>query len=165
MTGAPPQNHEPVYATWLALGGATAPRTESGVASIVAAGTTAASVHDIGDFILDGLDFIVPARKGSRRPGVRLRTRSLSREEVIAVNGLPTLTIERTIADLVDIGTDFSLVADCVRAAIRADKLVAPNQLVSYLSPIATRRRSDGRTLTDDLIELAGIAPDGWHRD
>lgn len=42
MVGAPPQNHEAIYAVWLALCGATAARTDSGIASIVAAGVTAA---------------------------------------------------------------------------------------------------------------------------
>ena len=51
--------------TWLALGGATAPRTRTGVASIVAAGITAAIIHDIGDFFLDGFDFMMPARTGT----------------------------------------------------------------------------------------------------
>jgi len=81
MAGAPPQNHEAIYATWLALGGATAPRTDAGVASIVAAGVTGAVLHDVGDFFLDGFDFIVPARKGTRLPGVRLRIRHLTRDE------------------------------------------------------------------------------------
>ncbi len=165
MAGAPPQEHEAIYATWLALGGATAPRTETGVASIVAAGTTAASVHEIGDFLLGGYDFIVPARRGTRLPGVRLRIRSLTRDEAIPVNGLPALTVERTIVDLIEIGTDLSLVADCVRDAVRVDKLVAPDRLASYLSPIATRRGSDGTTLANDLFELAGVAPQGWDRD
>lgn len=30
MAGAPPQDHEAIYTTWLALGGASAPRTETG---------------------------------------------------------------------------------------------------------------------------------------
>jgi len=105
MAGAPRKEHEAIYATWLALGGATAARTEVGVASIVAAGTTAACVHEIGDLLLSGFDFIVPARKGTRLPGVRLRIRSLKRDEVIPVEGLPTLTVERTISDLIEIGT------------------------------------------------------------
>jgi hypothetical protein len=50
MAGAPPQDHEAIYASSLALGGATAPRTETGVAPVVAAGVTAAVVHGIGDF-------------------------------------------------------------------------------------------------------------------
>lgn len=140
-------------------------RTETGIVSIVAAGTTAASVHEIGDFLLSGHDFIVRARRGTRLPGVRLRIRSLTRDEAITVNGLPALTVERTIVDLVEIGTDLSLVADCVRDAVRADKLVAPDRLASYLSPIAMRHGSDGMTLANDLFELAGVAPEGWDRD
>jgi predicted transcriptional regulator of viral defense system len=162
MAGAPPQDHEAIYATWLALGGATAPRTRAGVASIVAAGITAAIIHDIGDYFLDGFDFIVPARKGTRLTGVRLRIRRLTRAEVIPVDGLPTLTVERTIADLVGLGTDMSLVAGTVRDAARADKLVAPDQLATFLDPIAARRRSVGRSLANDLFELAGVSPEGW---
>ena len=69
MAGAPQQDHEAIYAAWLALGGATAPRTETGVAPVVAAGQTAAVVHGIGDFLPAGFDFIVPARKGTRLRG------------------------------------------------------------------------------------------------
>ena len=162
MAGAPAQDHEAIYATWLALGGAADSRTADGVATIVAAGTTAAALHEIGDFILNGFDFIVPARKGTRLPDVRLRIRALTREEAIPVNGLPTLSVERTIADLVEIGADLSLVADCLRDAIRADKLLSSEQLVSYLSPVAARRKSTGLGLANDLFQLAGAAPDGW---
>jgi predicted transcriptional regulator of viral defense system len=162
MAGAPPQDHEAIYATWLSLGGATAPRAETGVAPVVAAGVTAAVVHGIGDFFLAGFDFIVPARKGTRLPGVRLRIRRLTRDEVIPVGGLPALTVERTLADLIEIGTDLSLVAGAARDAVRAGKLVAPDRLVSYLDPIAARRNSDGRSLASDLLELAGVRPDGW---
>lgn len=169
MAGAPPQNHEAIYATWLALGGATARRTDAGVASIVAAGVTGAVLHDVGDFFLDGFDFIVPARKGTRLPGVRLRIRHLTRDEVIGVNGLPTLTIERTIADLIELQTDLSLVAGIVRDAVQAGELVAPDHLVTYLDPLAARRnenrRGDGRSLANDLFALAGVSPEGWDRD
>jgi predicted transcriptional regulator of viral defense system len=156
MAGAPPQDHQAIYATWLTLGGATAPRTRAGVASIVAVGITAAIIHDIDDYFLDGFDFVVPARKGTRLPGVRLRIQQLTRAEVIPVDGLPTLTVERTIADLIELGTDLSLVADAVRDAVRADKLVAPYRLSTFLDPIAARRRSVGRSLANDLFELAG---------
>jgi Transcriptional regulator, AbiEi antitoxin len=163
MAGAPTQDHEAIYATWLALGGAAVPRTDTG-ASIVAAGITAAVVHEIGDFFLDGFDFIVPSRKGTRLPGVRLRIRQLIPDEVLPVNGLPALTVERTIADLIELGTDLSLVAGAVRDAVRADKLVMPERLASHLSPIAARRKSDGRTLANELVELAGVSSEGWVR-
>lgn len=169
MAGAPPQDHEAIYAAWLALGGATALRTESGVSAIVTAGITAAIVHDVGDFFLDGFDFMVPARKGTRLPGVRLRIRRLARDDVIPVSGLPTLTIERTIADLVEVGTDLSLVAGVVRETARAGKLVAPDRLVAYLNPIASHLKNsasgDGTSLASDLFELAGVTPEGWTRD
>lgn len=164
MAGAPTQEHEAIYATWLALGGATTARTEAGVSTIVAAGTTAAVVHDIGGFLLNRYDFIVPSRKGTRLPGVRLRIRYLARDEVVPVNGLPTLTVERTIADLVEMGTDLSLVADAVREAVRADKLVAPERLADYLSRAATRRKTTGRALAAELLELAGLPSEGWNR-
>lgn len=50
MAGAPPQEHEAICAAWLALGGATASRTETGVAAVVAAGMASAVVHGIGGF-------------------------------------------------------------------------------------------------------------------
>jgi hypothetical protein len=36
---------------------------------------------------------------------------------------------------------------------------------VSYLDPIAARRNSDGRSMANDLFELAGVQPEGWHHD
>lgn len=164
MAGAPTQEHEAIYATWLALGGATTERTETGVAPIVAAGTTAAVLHGIGDFFPNTYEFIVPRRKGTRLPGVRLRIRALLREDVIPVNGMPTLTVERTIADLVEIGTDTSLVADALRDAVRGDKLVAPDRLATYLSPIAKRTKSTGDALLENLFALAGVTPEGSSR-
>lgn len=168
MAGAPPQDHEAIYATWLAVGGAMSPRTSGGVSAVVAAGITAAVAHGVGDFFLDGFDFIVPARKTTRLPGVRLRIRQLTRDQVLPVNGLPTLTIERTIADLVEQWTDLSLVAGVVRDTVFQGRLVAPERLVKYLEPIAAARQrvgagdGDGRSLARDLFQLAGAVPEGW---
>ncbi|MFC4126261.1 hypothetical protein [Nocardia rhizosphaerae] len=53
IAGAPVAEHETIYAPWLALGGATAHRTGTGMAALVAAGTPVAAVHGIGDFLLD----------------------------------------------------------------------------------------------------------------
>lgn len=157
MAGAPELENQRIQATWLALGGA-GPRTSDGVAPVVAAGITATLLHGIGDFFSDGFAFIVPARKATRLPGVRLRARSLTRGEVIPVGGLPTLTVERTIADLLEQWTDLSLVADTVRDAVLQGKLVAPRDLITYLDPIAAaRHRGDGRSLAEELFELAGV--------
>lgn len=65
--------------------------------------------------------------------------------------------------------TDLPLVAGIVRDAVQAGKLVAPDRLVTYLDPLAARRneprRGDGRSLANDLFELAGVSPEGWDRD
>ncbi|MGW5188087.1 type IV toxin-antitoxin system AbiEi family antitoxin domain-containing protein [Kribbella sp. NPDC004138] len=159
MAGAPPQDHEAIYATWLALGGTTAPRTSAGVASVVTAGITAAIVHDIGDFFLDGFDFMVPARRGTQLPGVRLRIRQLTRDDVIHVDGVPTLTVERPIADLVELRTYLSLVADAVRDAARAGKLVTADRLTCHLSPIAARHRSGGKSPGERPVRAGQAEP------
>lgn len=165
MPGSPETEQELTYATWLALGGA---RVRAGeVPAVVAAGMTAASLHRIGDFYPDGYDFLVPARRGSRLPGVRFRVRQLQAAEVTYAEGMPILTIERTIADLVEAWTDLSLVADTVRDAIEQGRLVAPRALVAYLAPLAAangHRLSDGVAFADALFALAGVKPVGDYR-
>ena len=127
-------------------------------------------VHGIGDFFLDGFDFVVPSRRTTRLAGVRLRIRSLTSDEVVPVKGLPALTIERTIADLVAQWVDLSLVAGAVRDAVVQGRLVWPDRLVTYLGPVAAAQgrvgagAGDGGSLAGDLFELAGVAPQGWDR-
>lgn len=159
MAGAPPLPHESIYATWLSLGGATVAPTESGVSPLVAGGVTAAVVHEIGDFLPAGLDFIVPSRKGTRLPDVRLRIRHLASEDVVPVNGLPTLTVECTIIDLIELGTDTSLVTDALRDAVRQGKVTRPERLRSDIAALLTRHGNDAGL--DELIELAGATVEG----
>ncbi|WP_348612928.1 type IV toxin-antitoxin system AbiEi family antitoxin domain-containing protein [Nocardioides sp. 31GB23] len=157
MAGTPPQDHESVYATWLALGGATSQPTETGAPALAAAGVTAAVVHEIGDFFLDGIDFIVGSRKTTRLSDVRLRIRPLTPADTISVNGLPTLTVERTITDLLDLGTDTSLVDDALREATRFGKITDPRQLRADLAAAPARLRDDAGVLLDSLNEI--LAP------
>lgn len=157
MAGAPPQDHESIFATWLALGGATSQTTTAGAPSLVAAGVTAAVVHDIGDFFLDGIDFIVGSRKTTRLPDVRLRIRPLTPADTTSVHGLPTLTVERTITDLLDLGTDTSLIDDALREAARFGKITDPQRLRDDLATTPSRLRDDAGVLLDSLNEV--LAP------
>lgn len=157
MAGTVDDDRELIRATWLALGGYTAAQP---VPPVVAAGTTAADLHEIGDFIPDTYDFIVPARKGTRRPGVRFRVRQLTRGEISFVDQIPALTIERTIADLVELWTDLSLVADALRDAVTQGRLVGRAGLVTYLAPLARDNGhppGDGQALAHELYEIAGL--------
>lgn len=157
MAGSPPQDHESIYATWLALGGATSQPTEAGAPALVAAGVTAAVVHEIGDFFLDGIDFIVGSRKTTRLPDVRLRIRPLTPADATSVNGLPTLTTERTITDLLALGTDTSLIDDALREAARFGKITDPQRLRADLTAAPARLRDDAGVLLESLDEI--LAP------
>jgi predicted transcriptional regulator of viral defense system len=165
MPGTPVAAHELTHATWLAVGGA---KFDPGtVPPVVAAGITAANLHGIGDLYAEGYDFIAPARKGTSRIGVRFRIRHLELDEITFVDQMPALTVERTIADLVEQWIDLSLVADTMRDAIDQGKLVAPRILVTYLAALAAahgREAGDGVGLATDLFELAGAEPVGTYR-
>jgi predicted transcriptional regulator of viral defense system len=157
IAGVPELEHEAVYATWLALGGATRPATDQGVPAVVAAGVTAAILHGIGDFYPERADFIVPSRRGTRLPA-RLRIRTLTPAEVTFAESVPTLTVERTIADLIGLWTDRSLVADTLFSAYEQGKFLRPWQLTEYLDEFAGPAGfRDGADFAADLLALAGI--------
>ena len=163
VAGAPELEHEAIYATWLALGGATRPAAD-GVPAVVAGGVTAAVLHGIGDFWAEH-DFLVPARRTTRLPAVKLRIRRLTAAEVTTAEGVPALTVERAIADLVGLWIDTSLITDTLRDSIQQGKLVNPHALIDYLSPLAAGHehpQGDGQALAEELLERAGVEPLGW---
>lgn len=162
VAGAPEHPHEPILSAWLALGGATR-SPASGVPPVVAAGATAAELHHIGHLWANPLDFVVPTRRSTRHLGIRLRTEHLDPDEVTFAEGVPTLTVERTIADLVDLLGDLSLVAEVVRDAVDQSRLLSPARLTSHLEPLAARHKmTDGHELAQELFDLAGTAPLSW---
>jgi predicted transcriptional regulator of viral defense system len=165
MPGTPVAAHELTHATWLALGGA---KFDPGtVPPVVAAGITAANLHGIGALYPEGYDFIAPARKGTRLMGARFRIRHLELDEITFVDQMPALTVERTIADLVEQLTDLSLVASTLRDAIDQGKVVRHAILVTYLAALAAahgREAGDGAGFASDLFELAGAEPVGTCR-
>lgn len=158
-TAAPASTHELTHATWLALGGADYTWPE--VPPVVAAGQTAAIMHGIGDFTPDGYDFYTARRKGTRLPGVRLKTRTLTADEIgHAPEGMPVLSVERTIADLVERWVDTSQVARALAQAEQAGQLVFPARLARFLSPLAAANNmpaGDGAALARELYEIADL--------
>jgi hypothetical protein len=158
LSGAPELEHVWILAAWLELDkarGRTSRETRP-----VAAGETAAVLHGIGDFMPVTHDFIVQSSPTKELSGVRLRVRDLLPGEVTWESWVPVLTVERTIADLVEIRTDESLVADAVRQAMVAGKIVSLDKLARYLAPLAEahgQRPGDGFGLAADLFATAGI--------
>jgi len=158
LSGAPETPHEATYAAWLALGGAALPASPTGAPPVVAAGETAALAHGIGDWFPGERSFIVPARRTTRLLGVRLRVRALEPVDVAFVDGLPVLTVERTIADLMEQWVDRSLIADAIADAARAGTLVSPARLTGYLEPLArVQGMASGAELAAELFEIAGV--------
>ena len=150
MAGAPDATLEinTIRVHWLTLGSSS---------SVVAAGRSAAALHDIGDWFVGASEFVSPSRRTTRVKDVRIRVRLLEPEDAIFVDGMPTLSVERTIADLLESGEDLSLVAGALRDAARMGTLTSPQRLRILLHPLARRNgATDGEELAERLAHIAG---------
>lgn len=146
MAGAPVAMLEidVIRVHWLALGGK---------ASIVAAGKSAAALHNIGDWFPGVSEFVASARRTTRIDDIRIRIRTLEREDTVFVDGVPSMTVERTIADLVESREDLSLVSDAVIHAIQRGILLRPNRLRELLEPLSRRNREpSGAALMEAIV-------------
>lgn len=166
--GAPAGQHDDLKAAWLS----TEPKTmgEARIKDlanvVVVAGETAADLHDIGDFRALRHEFTSPARRQSQRSTIRYRQRTLNLRDVTLVDGLPVMTMERTIADLAEEVGDLSLVADALRDGFRKRDLDL-ERLRALLAALAHRngfKKGDGAALLDRLMEIAGIDVDSLTR-
>jgi predicted transcriptional regulator of viral defense system len=154
MAGVPPAEHEidAIRVHWLALGGATE------AVIIIAAGRTAATLHRIGDWFPTASEFVTSTRRTTRLRDVRLRIRQIDSVDVTFIAGLPSMTVERTIADLVEAREDQSLIADALRHATEHGTLLRPRRLAQLVDPIARRNGEDsGGALTEQLMLTAGL--------
>lgn len=159
--GAPATSLDDLRAAWLAAEPAmlAEARLADGPDGIVVGGASAAFLHGIGDLGAGRHDFVSRRRRQSRRPEIRYRQRTLEPPDVTIVAGLPVMTIERTIADLVDDVGDLSLTADALRDASRGGPLDT-GRLEHLLAPLAARaglNAGDGAALLACLESAAGI--------
>jgi hypothetical protein len=136
--GAPAGRFDDLHAAWLSTDPKTMGevRIKDNANGVVVAGETAADLHGIGDFRALRHDFVSPTRRQSQRREIRYRQRVLEPRDVMLVEGLPVMTMERTIADLVDDNKDLSLVGDATRDGFR---------------------KGEGDALLQRLMEIAGI--------
>lgn len=147
-TASPSSSLDPLRAAWLS----TDPRRlaherrATDPDAVVFAGTSAAHIHAIGDLWDDHFDFITPVRRQSQRGQVHYRKRALDPRDVTSEEGLLVLTVEATIADLVSVVGDLSLVSHALRDAWRRGSLNTP-RLIELLGPEMLSR----------LSELAGM--------
>ncbi len=166
--GAPAGPNDDLRAAWLSTDPKTvgAVRIKDVADGVVVAGQSAAELHGIGAFRALRHEFVVPTRRQSQRNAIRYRQRTLEPRDVTLVEGLPVMTMERTIADLIEEVGDLSLVADALRDASRKRDLDL-EQLRALLAPLAHRnglKKDDGPALLDRLMEMAGIGPEAAAR-
>jgi len=113
----------------------------------------------MGDLWADRHEFVSSTRRQSQRTEIRYRRRMLDVCDVTLVHGLPAMTIERTIADLVGEIGDLSLVANALGAAARKRALDL-QRLRELLAPSAEGLgflRNDGQSVLDRLFEEAEL--------
>src|SRR5680860_1556025 len=164
--GAPAGRFDDLHAAWLstdpkAMGEVRIKNSTNDVVVVVVvvAGETAADLHDIGDFRALRHDFVSPTRRQSQRREIRYRQRTLDPRDVMLVEGMPVMTMERTIADLVDDNKDLSLVGDALRDA-SSKRTLDLQRLRELLAPLAARdgfKKGDGDALLNRLMGIAGI--------
>jgi hypothetical protein len=153
-------------AAWLALDPART--AEERLTDVVGAGvvshTSAAGLHKLGDLLDDVPEVTYSHRKQTRR-GIRLHRGDLTEADVTLVDGLPTTTVERTIADLLRDGHDLEHVAQIVGQGVRRG-VVDLQDLATQLEPMARRYgQPDGKSLVAQLLDVVGLSPLALARD
>ncbi len=159
--GAPGDQFEDLRVAWLSTDPKMmgAERIKDRANGVVVAGASAGRLHGIGDLWAGRHEFVYPKRRQSQRAEIRYRQRVLEPRDVTLVEGLPAMTMERTIADLVEDLGDLSLAADALRDAW-LKRVVDLARLRDLLSPLAERHgfnKGDGTALLNRLREIAGI--------
>ena len=118
-TGVPSDQYEDLCAAWLS----TEPkllaeeRVEELARGVVVASSSAAMLHGVGDLWANRHEFVASKRRQTQRSELCFRQRQLEERDVTLVEGLPTMTLECTLADLLEDVGEMSLVADALGVA------------------------------------------------
>ena len=166
--GAPSDEFEDLRAAWLS----TDPKllAEERLSDlkdgVVVASSSAAILHGVGDLWANRHEFVTRQRRQTQRTEIRYRQRLLEDRDVTLVEGLPVMTLERTLADLLDDVGELSLVADALGSAVKKRRLDL-DRLRELFSPLAERngfKRHDGNAVLEHLLEAGGIDIDSVAR-
>lgn len=152
-------NFQALHAAWLSLDpGSTAEQRIAGEReAVVASHTSAAHLHGMGDLLHDIPEFNIIRRKQTVRT-MHLHRLQLSTEDVVLVDGLPTTSPERTIADLIRGRHDLTHVADAIKDGHRSGVLDI-GTLSGQLGQVAGRTgHQDGAALLEHLLDLVGLS-------
>lgn len=164
LLGAPMSDHADLRAAWLQLA-PEVPAWRRTADQGVASHRSAAELTELGHLPADRHEFVLPARRQSRRPDVRLHIGRLADDDWLFVHGLPATRPARTAADLLADGEDPGAVAEVIADAIRAG-LEQPRAFPGPLGRGASRlglARGDGAGALAWLLDLvADPEAPGW---
>ncbi len=155
LAGAPEPDHLPLRAAWLQLA-PDVPAWKRKPSDGVVSHRSAASLFSLGHLPGDRHDFILPVRRQTRRPDVRLHQGVLGPREWISHLGLPVTRPSRIATDLVEDREDAEAVAHLVADAIRGG-YEQPAHFADSLRSVAHRlglRRRDGLGSLRWLLDL-----------
>ncbi|MEK8144720.1 type IV toxin-antitoxin system AbiEi family antitoxin [Streptomyces sp. M10(2022)] len=120
---------------------------------------SACELHGIGDLPADTVQILVPRRRTTREPGVRLRRAEVAPRDATVVDGLPVTTVERTICDLladrVDAGHIGGVLADADRMGLVDTRRLADRTRL-YVRSYGLPRGKTGADLLSTLVASAG---------
>lgn len=158
---APPEQFDSLRAAWLSVDPEplAEARIRDLVGGVVAASTSAALLHDIGDLWGNHHEFVTTRRRQSQRHDIRFRHRQLDEQDITIRHGLPVMTRERTIADLLEDTGEMSLTANALGEAAKMGPLDF-TRLRELVTPLANRygfRRHDGEAVIAHLLHLEGF--------
>lgn len=144
LRSAPSDRHIDLRAAWLAFApGLTAgQRLRNPNDGPIVSHASAASLRGWGDLTAYDSEFTFDGRRQTRRDGVRIHRGPTPKADVEIVDGLPTTTSERLIADLLAVNEDIEHVAAVLAGAIHS-RSIDLERLAKRVAPYATRRGFD----------------------
>lgn len=149
--------HAELKAAWLSLlpDKTAHDRLKARPRDCVAAGRTAAVL--LGDTELHPKPYCFAANRGRRtaRTDVRLLPWPVEERDVTTVDSIPTTSPERTVADLVRLREDPSLVANFVAGMASRGHIFDRRRCIELLAPLAARNgycKGDGESFAADVV-------------
>lgn len=155
VRGTPPVDHIDLRAAWLQLAPGV-PVWERVDEQGVVSHRSAAALYGLGHLPANRHEFILPARRQTRRPDIRLHRGHLDKSEWTVYEGLPVTRPRRIAADLLIDNEDPAAVAHIVVDAFR-QAVDDPMAVSVAIAPHAAHyglHRHDGVEMLSRLLEL-----------
>lgn len=128
----------------------------------IVVGRTAATLHKIGDFYSSPFSFAVKKRRQTRQDDIVCHVWETDPSDVVIVDSLPVTSLEKTIADLIRLNEDASLVGNALNDAIKLGNGFDYDRFIELLNPLASKngfKKSDGESFAYQLFSRY-ISPD-----